>query len=528
MALGDFARLDDYDPNATFPPVLSAEEAAALRLARGVRRPSEFSDESIDKIAEGIPRGALNIAQALAQPIEKLTNFSRSRVGAYGGPMTELEATLQNQIGKDVTDYARSQLPVRSPLGSLAQTDMRGGTLFAGGGRRTPRPTYTIEAAPPAVNPRATIGGNQPPPEAAFPQYAEQYPPVGPPAPAYDKIKKKDYLEKMPTPEAEAFIKARKKIEADMAKNGYVPMFDPAQRFHVDPSNYPPNVDTQDIVPAKQETIDKHMENIGSEESRERLRAAYQRGTELPNTDRWYAMGQLEKAFIDELGPEEGRKAFQNRIGTAMAATTGGADPKSNWLMAAYGNYLRANNLPLPEASHQYPVPIGGRYAAGNMEMFDKVFNQGGFAGLGAGNPKRHNFSQNFTGNQAVPTMDEQMTSGMTPGINMPPKGQYGLYQAVLADEAARLGVTPQEYQAIAWSGFKNQKDPKYTRGKPFIETVNESIERTSRLTGMAPEEVLKRGVIRGEIPLYALMGMVGTGVGAKSFGSIADQSDYK
>src|SRR5215468_4677532 len=33
----------------------------------------------------------------------------------------------------------------------------------------------------PAANPRAVIGGNMPPPEAKFAQYAEQYPPTGEP-----------------------------------------------------------------------------------------------------------------------------------------------------------------------------------------------------------------------------------------------------------------------------------------------------------------------------------------------------------
>jgi hypothetical protein len=150
------------------------------------------------------------------------------------------------------------------------------------------------------------------------------------------------------------------------------------------------------------------------------------------------------------------------------------------------------------------------------------------FADLGAANPKRHNFSQNFTGNRGVATIDEQMTEGMTPGLQMPPKGHYGMYEGVVADEAARLGVTPQEYQAVAWSGFKNAKDPSYTRGKPFIETINESIERTHRLTGMPREEILKRGVMKGEIPMYALMGTIGLGALGKQFGGLADQSGYQ
>ncbi len=362
------------------------------------------------------------------------------------------------------------------------------------------------------------IGHNNPPVAARFGQYAEEYPPVGPPVLAIDPKTKKEFWSKELTPEAVAFQKVRKKIADDMEKSGYQPYFDVAQRQHVDPANYPPNVDTTTIIPKKQATIDKHLENIGADEARERLRAAYQRGTELPNTKDWYAMKQLEDEFIKELGPEAGRKAFQDRIATSMAATTGGADPTSNWMMAHYGNYLRATGQPYPEAAHQMPFPIGGRYASGNMAMHKKIFDAGGFPALGEANPKRHNFAQNFTGNRGAATMDEQMTSGMTPKVMMPPPGTYGLYERVLGEEAAKVGVQPQNYQDVGWSGFKNLKDPSYTAGQPFIQTINESIERTHRLTGMPKDEILRRGIIKSEIPMYAVMGAVG-------MGALADQS---
>jgi hypothetical protein len=345
-----------------------------------------------------------------------------------------------------------------------------------------------------------------------FPQYAENYPPVGPPATATDRATGNEYLAKQLTPEAEAFRTERERIIKDMRVSGYEPYYDPAQRFHVDPANYPPNVDTTTILPAKQATIDKHLENIGSEASRERLRAAYQRGSEMPNTQDWYALGQLEQDFVKELGPEAGRKAFQDHISTSMAATTGGADPTSNWLMASYGNYLRNQGLPYPQAAYEMPFPIGGRYATGNMAMHQKLFDEGGFSALGAGNPKRHNFAQDFTGNRGAATMDEQMVSGMTPGVNVPPANTYGLYEKVLGEEAAKVGVPPQNYQDVGWAGFKNLKDPKYTSGQPFIDVINESIERTHRLTGMPRDEIVRRGIIKGDMPMYGLLGAVGLG----------------
>jgi hypothetical protein len=385
-------------------------------------------------------------------------------------------------------------------LGTVVGVPMRAGETVLGAG---------------AVRPKM---GSVADPAAKFPQYAEKYPDVGPPVELIDKKTKQPYLSKQLTPEAQAFGDERTRIMADMKKNGFTPYFDPAQRTHVDPQYYPPNVDTTTIIPAKQATIDKHMEKIGSEDARQRLRVAYERGSGMQDTADWYAMAQLEKKFIDELGPVAGRKAFQDRVATSMAATTGGADPTSNWLMATYGNYLRSNNLPYPKASYEMPYPIGGRYVTGNMAMHEKIFDQGGFPALGAANPKRHNFSQNFTGNRGAATMDEQMTSGMTPNVMMPPPGQYGLYEKTLAEEAKKVGVPPQNYQDVGWAGFKNMKDPNYTKGQPFIQTVNESIERTHRLTGMPRDEIVRRGIIKGEIPIYGLAGALG-------MGAIAEQS---
>lgn len=353
---------------------------------------------------------------------------------------------------------------------------------------------------------------NTPPPK--FPQYAEAYPETGPPVLKVDPKKGNEYLAKQLTPQAEAFEAERRRIAADMKKNGFTPYFDPELRTNVDPSYYPPNLDTASIVPAKQSTIDTHMAAIGSEESRARLQAAYQRGSEMPNTSQWYAMKQLEDEFIKHLGPEAGREAFQNRFATSMAATTGGADPESNFLMAMYGNYLRKNGLPYPERAYEMPFPIGGRWAGGNMEQHQKIFDAGGFSALGAANPKRHDFSQAFTGNPNVAVMDEQMTSGMVPGLKVP--NWYGLHEQVAREEAAAAGVAPRDFQDVAWAGFKNLKTPKYTEGQPMIDVVNESIERTHRLTGMPRDEIVRRGIINGDIPMYGLLGAVGLGAAAR------------
>jgi hypothetical protein len=48
---------------------------------------------------------------------------------------------------------------------------------------------------------------------------------------------------------------------------------------------------------------------------------------------------------------------------------------------------------------------------------------------------------------------------------------------------------------------------------KPFISTVNEAIERTHQVTGMPKDEIVRRGLVRSEIPLYGAVGAtVGSG----------------
>jgi hypothetical protein len=43
-----------------------------------------------------------------------------------------------------------------------------------------------------------------------------------------------------------------------------------------------------------------------------------------------------------------------------------------------------------------------------------------------------------------------------------------------------------------------------------MIQIVNESIERTSRMTGLTPKEVVKWGIIHSRIPMYGLVGAAG------------------
>jgi hypothetical protein len=213
-------------------------------------------------------------------------------------------------------------------------------------------------------------------------------------------------------------------------------------------------------------------------------------------------MGQLEEAFIRELGPEEGRRQFKNRFADAMAATTGGADPNSNLMMAAFTNYQKGLGREIPTKAADLPFPIGGRFVSGNMEQAKKLAEMGE---IPVTNPKRHNFSANFLGHRDVSTLDEQMSQLWDPKMMSPPPNAYGIYQQALAREAEKAGVQPANFQDIAWAGAKDYP------GKPMMQEINEMIARTHAITGEPQEEILK-GFIRGNKPMYGIGAVGGLG----------------
>jgi hypothetical protein len=333
---------------------------------------------------------------------------------------------------------------------------------------------------------------------------SQQYPDVVPPVLAIDAKTGKEFLQKQLSPEALEVQKARKAAQKQIDAGNYQPFFDVEKRFYADPSYYPTaGYTATDIVPKKADTIAKYEALANDPESLARLRDAFEKAKDRPAAKDWYAMGQLEEAFIKELGPVEGRKQFKARFADAMAATTGGADPNSNLMMAAFTNYQKGLGQEIPTAAADLPFPISGRFVAGNMEQAKKLAEMGE---IPVTNPKRHNFSANFLGHRDVSTLDEQMSQLWDPKMKSPPPNAYGIYQQALAREAQKAGVQPANFQDIAWAGAKDYP------GKPMMQEINEMIERTHSITGEPKEEILK-GFIRGNKPMYGV-GAVG-GLGA-------------
>ena len=351
--------------------------------------------------------------------------------------------------------------------------------------------------------------------DAIMPELGTRYPENAPPVLKVDPKTGVEFFPKKLSPEGEALQKLRIAAQKEISAGNYVPYYDVSKRADVDPANYGAYVDTKSLKPVRPDTKEKYRAIAEDPAALARLDEGYERGLlQKKDSENWYFMKQLEDDFIKELGPDEGRKMFKERFADAMAATTGGADPTSNLMMAHYGNYRKQQGLPMPSASYEFPFPVGGRYVTGNMDQFKKMLMEG--AGVTPDNPKRYNFSGNFLGRKGA-TLDEQMSGAFDPGMAMPPKVAYGSFEEALSNQAAKkYGVDPRYYQEVAWAGIKDAKTKGGFKAQPMIGIVNEAIARTSKITGLSPEEVVRRGLVRAEIPLYgaAAAGAAGAGYG--------------
>lgn len=376
-----------------------------------------------------------------------------------------------------------------------------------------------------------------------MPEMADRYPQTSVPVSVLDPNKNKGkgeyFAQKQNSEEAgkvEAIRKSAQK-RIDKGDPDYRPFFDVSKRSDVDEVNYPRDAGNtlQDALPKTAKKAAEWKETYDTPEVRRRLLEAFIRGSGDKGAKNWYAMRQLEEEFVKELGPEAGRAAFKERFAVPMAATTGGADPTANLLTTAYANYVKQGGKQFPmnrdgsAASYDLPYPIGGRYVGGNIEMADNVMMKGGLLSAEA-QPKRYNFSGNFMGRKGNATIDEQMMTlfedpkaqrfadkyqeyltkneGKKPmdfekwfaknRETAPPGASYGVLEAILADVAKQAGVSPMNFQDVAWRGAKGGT------GHPMMEEVNQMLYRTGKVTGKPEDEVL-RGFIRANMPMYGM-----------------------
>lgn len=429
---------------------------------------------------------------------ERVTKDFGEHMFADGGPVKNIPRADDEQFFRRLALWTYSVAPLFSNTHQLSQNRLgydKGGVI-----------AKALKAAANIAKEETAAPAIIRPVDELFPGASKRYAVPGEPSPAIDKDTGKPYLKKELSPEGALVLKARQAAQKAINKGDFKPYFDPSERFDVNVGDYAPYQSTLDIRRVQPATQEKYEALARAPEATERLQAAYKQGLgQAANAGNWYYMGQLQDAFIKQYGPELGRDLFKERFADAMAATTGGADPTTNLMMAHYGNYLKTRGEKLPEETYNFPYPIGGRFAGSNMDQYRQMILEG--QGIGHDNPKRYNFSYNFLGEPRGITLDEQMSNIIDPKMNMPPTGTYGHYEGAVNDLARAHGVDPRYFQEVAWAGGKDLKaieknKPRY-RAQPMIQNVNEAIERTSRITGLSPRSVVERGLVGGEIPLY-------------------------
>jgi hypothetical protein len=360
-----------------------------------------------------------------------------------------------------------------------------------------------------------------------IPELATRYPETAMPI---SKLNEKGeyYAAKNLSPEERQVQKIRKAAQRDIDAGNTTPYFDASQRSNIPAGTYPETAGNtlNEAIPAGFDTFDNWAQTFNTPEVRARLNQAFDIGSQDPAAKDWYAMRQLYDEFVKRLGPEEGKAQFKARFADPMAATTGGADPTANLLTAAYGNFVKDTGDAFPRGrpndkspmgsvnSWELPHPVGGRYVGGNIDMFDQALLAGDKPLTAAGQPKRYNFSGNFLGRLDNATIDEQMMRLFDPAGKFkgaPPGDSYGVLESILADVARERGVSPMNFQDVAWLGAKRMNRDPLAVGKPMISHFNDMLERTSRVTGLPLDKVLD-GFIRGNMPMYGLAGAtVGT-----------------
>lgn len=243
-----------------------------------------------------------------------------------------------------------------------------------------------------------------------------------------------------------------------------------------------------------------------------RVNAVVKKGAEMGGPE-WYNTEQLRDAFIDELGAKKGAPAYSQYM-DLVAATSPRSNVGTNARNASYYYGLAQRGEPLPARApdgsliEPLPAPYGHIAQRLHVQNAENVLNQGGWPVLQ--NPKPASFSQNLQGNQMPVTVDAHnariwgMVDSKGRPVDLPSNTEYGFMEQLQQREAAKMGMSPAQYQASAWVGGGEETGLKST-ADPFLKVFEQRVNLTAQKTGLSPKEVLRR-TIRGEMPLLSLV----------------------
>src|SRR4030095_5258900 len=196
-----------------------------------------------------------------------------------------------------------------------------------------------------------------------------------------------------------------------------------------------------------------------------------------------YNTEPLRERFVAELGADKGAAAYQQYL-DLVAATSPRSKVAENARNASYYYSLAQQGLPLPlpigkggalSVAEPLPSPYGHIAQGLHAQNAQNVVNAGGWPVLQ--NPKPASFAQNLAGDKMPVTIDTHnarlwgMTDTKGRPIDKPAASEYGFMEQLQQAEAAKLGMTPAQYQASAWiggggqNGLQSAADPILKKG---------------------------------------------------------------
>lgn len=312
---------------------------------------------------------------------------------------------------------------------------------------------------------------------------------------------------------------------------------------------FPPHRALQDVPPVEQRPLPRPETRRGASPRIRRLVGdpAVERqmmetvGRVEPLARSWYNMEPLRQAFIDLMGQAEGERRF--RLFTDMiAASSPRSDFPTNVRAASYyyGRALRGE--PIPDRP---PSPYGHMAQKHHVRLARDVAG-GGFDLMT--NPKPPSFAENLRGNQLPATIDahairypamlsrdpvfletryqatrgapverpqEMFRSGQVTleqalerpawWVNQPRvANEYAPLERWYQDMAARMGMTPAQFQAGAWVGGARTTGLGSPADVSALEMLDARLGRAARLRGESRADVLRR-LIREGVPLLSV-----------------------
>ena len=279
-----------------------------------------------------------------------------------------------------------------------------------------------------------------------------------------------------------------------------------------------PQTNLPRVVPP--EGVPAATEKLASPANVARINEAVQRGEAMGGRE-WYNAEPLREQFVSELGEAEGNRRFRMYM-DMVAANSPRTRVPENIRNASYYYGLLNRGDPIPEQylskgywritpGTQAPSPYG--IMPIHVQNMENVVREG-IPPLQ--NPKPASFVENLVGNQQPVTIDTHNMRLITSGArDQPNPNEYGFLERMQQAEAAKMGMSPAQYQASAWLGAGKQTGLA-SPTEPFLRTLENRIAITAEKTGRSKAEVL-RDFIRGQAPLLSLGAVLAGAAGQPS-----------